>query len=171
MTLSPPFGMVADFDLASVRATVENMPSIEGEWPYPASLSRFKRTEMDQKMAKRFFKKIELFDMGHVPEPTSVWVQFNEPCWLWKGGLHPKGYGRFWLGWDPVTGAGIWSYSHRIAFEHFVTIPKPGYIVDHECNVKTCCNPVHLWPVSNIENLRLADERRPWKRRNQYSKE
>jgi len=128
-------------------------------------------TEMNWRMLRRFAKYIEPYDMGYVPEDKSVWSQFREPCWLWTGGLHDKGYGRFWLGMDPDDGTRIWSYSHRISFEHFVGIPKPGYIVDHECNVKTCCNPVHLWPLTNAENIAEADRRRPWKRRNQYSKE
>ena len=122
-------------------------------------------------MHRRFMKKIELHDMGYVPEPDSVWARFREPCWLWQGGLHDRGYGRFWLGEDPDDGTRIWAYSHRLAFEHWVGFPPRGYIVDHECNVKTCCNPVHLWPQTNAENIRLAEIRRPWKRRNQYSKE
>jgi len=165
-----PFGAVARFDLNTIRARLEALPDIEGEWPNPASLTRLGVTEMPWKMLRRFEKKIQPHDMGHVPEPTSVWAGFREPCWLWTGGLHPKGYGRFWLGQDD-EGYKIWAYTHRLAFEHWVGIPKPGYIVDHECNVKTCCNPTHLWPQSNIDNLKLADQRRPWKRRNQYSKE
>lgn len=171
ISLVPPFATMEDFELADVRRMVEEMPDIEGAWPNPASLMRLGHTMMPYKMLRRFEKKIKLFDMGHRPDPKSVWRQFNEPCWLWEGGLHDKGYGRFWLGKDPESGAGIWSYTHRISFEHFVGMPKPGYIVDHECNVKTCCNPVHLWPVSGPENTRLASERNPWKRRNQYSKE
>ena len=165
------FAMVEDFDLSAVRDRLKAMPEIDGAWPKPASLSRLRRKTMPFKMYKRFVEKIEAVDMGHVPEPDSVWYQFREPCWIWQGGLHPKGYGRFYLGKDPGTDEKIWAYAHRIAFEHWVGFPKPGYIVDHECNVKTCCNPTHLWPQSSKENLRLADQRRPWKRRNQYSKE
>lgn len=170
-TLNPFSAMVADFDLASVQERLAALPDIDGAWPKPASLARLNETEMPWKMLRRFVKKIEPYDMGHIPEPDSVWAQFREPCWLWTGGLHPKGYGRFYLGKDPGTDEKIWVYTHRLAFEHWVGFPKPGYIVDHECNVKTCCNPTHLWPQSNIDNLRLADLRRPWKRRNQYSKE
>jgi len=162
---------IADFSLDDLKQRVLDMPEVAGSWRNPASLTRFSLTEMPSQMLKRFEKKIKPYDMGHVPSPDSVWAQFDEPCWLWTGGLHDKGYGRFWLGFDPEDRSKVWAYSHRIAFEHWVAIPKAGYIVDHECNVKTCCNPVHLWPVSNEENLRLAYERRPWKRRNQYSKE
>lgn len=158
------------FELPDKVALVRDMPDIDGDWPNPATLTRLGGTKMPFKLLRNFEKKILPYDMKYKPDPKSVWFGFDEPCWLWTGGLHPKGYGRLWLGKDDDE-TNIWAYSHRIAFEHWVGIPKPGYIVDHECEVKTCCNPVHLWPTSNAENLRLANERRPWKRRNQYSKE
>ena len=142
------------------RDALADLPKIEGGWPNPASLSRLGLRHMDFNMLRRFTKKIMLGDLGHF-----------SPCWLWMGGCHETGYGRFYLGKDPRTGQKIWAYSHRISFEHYVGFPPPGYIVDHQCNNKTCCNPAHLWPETNNDNLRLADQRRPWKRRNQYSKE
>ena len=158
-----PFRDLVDYDLEAKLKILSALPDIDGAWPNPASLTRLGRTTMDWKTLRRFEKKIVPYEMGYNPKLG--------PCWLWQGGLHPKGYGRFYLGKDPKTGSLIWAYTHRIAFEHWVDIPKPGYIVDHECNVKTCCNPAHLWPQSNIDNLRLAELRRPYKRRNQYSKE
>lgn len=170
-TLSPFSAAVEHFDLTVVQKRVKTLPDIPGDWPNRAGLERFDQSKMSWAQFRRFNKKIEFHDFGHVPDSDSVWSKFREPCWIWTGGLHDKGYGRFHLGMDPVTNQKVTVYTHRISFEHFVTIPPPGYIVDHECNVKTCCNPVHLWPVSNPENIRLADLRRPWKRRNQYSKE
>lgn len=163
--LDPFSGVVEYFDLAEKKIELALLPEIEGAWPNPASLSRLGHTKMPLKMLRRFEKKILPWYMGHKLGGVK-----KSDCWLWRGGLHDKGYGRFWLGVDE-QGYKIWSYSHRIAFEHWVGIPKPGYIVDHQCEVKTCCNPVHLWPETNPENLRLAAERRPWKHRNQYSKE
>lgn len=157
-------GAVEYFDLAAKRTELAALPPDDGAWPMPASLSRLKLEKMPFKMLRRFEKKIEFGFTGHHlgPHPSD--------CWIWTGGTHPKGYGRFWVGVDP-DGFKIWAYAHRIAFEHWVGFPPAGYIVDHECNVKTCCNPTHLWPQTNKENLRLADERTPWKRRNQFSKE
>jgi hypothetical protein len=167
-----PFaGAVASFSLPDLQRAVRDMPLVEGAWRNPASLSRFGRRSMDAKMFARFIKKIQPYDMGHKPAEDSVWRDFDEPCWLWTGGLHPKGYGRFYMGIEPYTDIKIWAYAHRMSFEHWVEIPNPGYIVDHECEVKTCCNPVHLWPLSGPDNTRAADKRNPWKRRNQYSKE
>lgn len=156
-----PDAMVEHFGTADERAKLLlELPPVEGEWPFPASLSRLGHDRMPPRMLKRFLKYVE---------PAQL--DYYTPCWLWGGGTHEKGYGRFHLGFDPDTRQRITAYAHRIAFEHWVGFPPPGYIVDHKCNHKICCNPAHLWPVTNEENLRLADQRRPWKRRNQYSKE
>jgi hypothetical protein len=156
------------YDLQAKRAELALLVPEPGHWSNPASLSRLGWTEMDRKMLNRFMLKIEEVQMqnGWGPEakdppPT--------PCWLWTGGTHDKGYGRFWLGL--IDNQRVWAYSHRIAFEHWIGMPPAGYIVDHQCNHKLCCNPTHLWPETNNDNLRLADQRRPWKRRNQYSQE
>lgn len=142
------------------RLELRELRPVGGQWPNPASLSRFGYTKMPPKMFKRFMAKIQVRKLD---QPTA--------CWLWTGGTHDKGYGRFYLGKDPDTGSKIWAYSHRISFEHFIGFPPDGYIVDHRCNHKLCCNPEHLWPETNNDNLRLADARRPWKRRNQFSQE
>lgn len=160
-----PFADVPWYNLDQARMLLEELPEVEGSWAMPASITRFGWTEMPEKVLKRFFKKIKPYDMGYRDEGRDP-----GPCWLWQNQMHPKGYGRFYLGFDEDENK-VLAYAHRVSFEHFIGIPKPGYIVDHRCEVKSCCNPVHLWPVTNQENLRLADLRSPWKRRNQYSKE
>lgn len=161
MTPYDPFpdAMVEHFDLDGLRTKLADLEPVPGAWPNPASLERLGLTRMDGRMLSRFRAKIKVAQLD-----------YKTPCWLWTGGTHDKGYGRFHLGFDE-DGRRVTAYSHRIAFEHWVGMPPPGYIVDHECNHKLCCNPSHLWPQTNKDNLRLADERRPWKRRNQYSKE
>lgn len=150
--------MLEHYDLNAKRAELALLVPEPGGWPNPASLSRFGQLSMDIKMLKRFEAKIM---------PTQI--DWHTPCWLWKGGTHDKGYGRFYLGL--VDNSRINAYAHRISFEHWIGMPPKGYIVDHQCNHKLCCNPTHLWPETNNDNLRLADQRRPWQRRNQYSKE
>lgn len=137
-------------------------------WGGTNSLTQFGVTEMWDKLLDRFLKKLE---PRYIPLPKADpgFPELKGPCWLWKGQTHPKGYGRLYLGF--VDGVKVVMYSHRISFEHFVAIPPEGYVVDHECNHKLCCNPSHLSPVKNIENMRLANERNPYKRRNQYSQE
>lgn len=85
------------------------------------------------------------------------------PCWVWQGSVTAKGYGRF------CVGSGKTVLSHRLAFQHWVGDLLEGFVVDHLCNNKGCCNPIHLKQISNMENLALASERRPWGRRNQFS--
>lgn len=126
-----------------------------------ASLARFGQDKMSPKQIHRFFAKCMKVDLGYEinGEPS--------PCWVWVGASHPKGYGRFFLGM--LDGKRVWAYSHRISYEHHIGPVPEGMVVDHECNNKACCNPPHLKAIHDLENLRLAAERRPWKRLNQYS--
>lgn len=150
--------VVETFDLAERQAANAALPPEPGHWSNPASLTRFGYTSMDYKQLSRFLLKVK-------PQQ----LDWHTPCWLWDGGTHEKGYGRFYLGL--VDNKRVHAYAHRISFEHWIGMPPAGYIVDHQCNHKLCCNPTHLWPETNNNNLRLADQRRPWQRRNQYSKE
>jgi hypothetical protein len=151
-------GKLEQFDLTAKQAELATIPNEDWNWPNQASLSRLGWEKMDSKMLRRFEAKID-----------QQMIDWHTPCWLWTGGTHDKGYGRFWLGL--VDNQRIWAYAHRIAFEHWIGMPPDGNIVDHNCNHKLCCNPTHLWPETTVNNLRLADQRRPWKRRNQYSQE
>lgn len=148
------------YNLDQARRDLAALVPEPGHWKFPASLSRFGTDRMNARQLRSFTAKV-----------NPQMIDWKTPCWLWMGGTHDKGYGRFYLGRDPDTSQRIWAYSHRISFEHFVGMPPAGYIVDHQCNHKLCCNPAHLWPETNNNNLRLADQRRPWKRRNQYSHE
>lgn len=151
--------MLEHYDLNEKRTSLALLVPEPGHWSNPASLSVFfDPPVMDHKMLSRFLKKV-----------TPTQLDWHTPCWLWTGGTHDKGYGRFWLGLK--DNKRIHAYAHRIAFENWIGMPPQGYIVDHQCNHKLCCNPTHLWPETNNNNLRLADQRRPWQRRNQYSKE
>jgi hypothetical protein len=164
-------GAVEHYDLNQARVDLAALPPDPARAPKnPASLSRFDRDHMDADQLRRFTKYVKPVQMPNGWGPKALDPP-PTPCWLWAGGTHDKGYGRFYLGPDPKTRQKVWTYSHRIAFEHWIGWPPLGYIVDHQCNHKLCCNPTHLWPETHDDNLRLADMRRPWKRRNQYSKE
>lgn len=67
-------------------------------------------------------------------------------CWNWTGMLDKRGYGRFSRG-------GRQFYVHRISYQIHAPIP-PGLTLDHLCRKKSCCNPVHLEPVTQGENAR-----------------
>lgn len=120
-----------------------------------------KPLHLDPQQRARFLAKVE---------KAVIREEFGE-CWVWTGSVTEKGYGKFYVGKTP-EGKKETRLAHRVSFEHFKKeLIRPGYIVDHQCSHKGCVRPDHLFQVSNIRNLKLASERRPWKRRNQYYQE
>jgi hypothetical protein len=60
-------------------------------------------------------------------------------CWLWTGGLYPKGYGRVWY-------MGRRWRAHRLMWANDRgLIPPPFLHVCHACDVPGCVNPEHLF--------------------------
>lgn len=71
-------------------------------------------------------------------------------CWLWTGRAWPNGYGS--LAGKPRKQAGT-AMSHRAVYElHNGPIPD-DLVIDHLCRNRICCNPEHLEPVTQAENL------------------
>lgn len=68
-------------------------------------------------------------------------------CIIWLGPLTPKGYGQT-----------TWNFKHRpvhrLAYELAKGPVPDGLVLDHKCRVRSCCNPDHLEPVTNRENIR-----------------
>jgi len=50
--------------------------------------------------------------------------------------------------------------AHRYAYELYKEPIPEGLQIDHICENKSCVNPEHLQPVTNLENQRLYWERR-----------
>jgi hypothetical protein len=75
------------------------------------------------------------------------------PCWLWRGAMHPLGYGRFSLEGtkDSITQAS------RAAWILLRGPIPEGHDVDHLCRVRACVNVEHLEPVTRGENVRRGD--------------
>lgn len=79
-------------------------------------------------------------------------------CWLWRGSVNWKGYGKFML-------VGHWRQAHRVAY-----VLQHGQVasdlhVDHLCRVRNCVNPTHLEAVTCSENLLRGAAARPSKPR------
>lgn len=67
-------------------------------------------------------------------------------CWNWMRSKNQYGYGLTTVNARHVS-------AHRASYEAFVgPIPK-GLFLDHLCRNPACCNPAHLEPVTNQENL------------------
>ena len=82
-------------------------------------------------------------------------------CWLWTAGKITNGYGGFSINRKVY-------YVHRLAYEHWRgLIPKGAYklYVCHECDVRHCVNPDHLWLGTSKHNAEDAavKARRPAK--------
>lgn len=78
-------------------------------------------------------------------------VQINGPddCWPWLASVHGGGYGQVSSGGR----GGTMLTAHRVAWE-LTRGPIPeGLVVDHLCNNRRCCNPDHLKPCTDRENV------------------
>lgn len=67
-------------------------------------------------------------------------------CWEWTGAKAGVGYGA--IAYD-----GRLTYTHRVAYELFVGPIGSGLQIDHLCRNRICCNPDHLEPVTQRENM------------------
>lgn len=76
-------------------------------------------------------------------------VAWGDPdeCWDWVARRSGGGYGQFRLSGSIVT-------AHRVAYELEVGEVPPGLVIDHLCGNRACCNPQHLEPVTQLENVR-----------------
>lgn len=82
-----------------------------------------------------------------IPEP-------NSGCWLWIGGLYPRGYGMAFLpGGKPVL-------AHRaMLIAHGIDVPA-GAVVRHTCDLPCCVNPDHLRIGTQADNMRDMNNKR-----------
>ena len=87
---------------------------------------------IDREVVLRFFDKVE-------HDPT-------EGCWLWMA-CKSDGYGQF-----SVDGR-MWA-SHKWSYEQIHGPVPKGLVLDHlVCDDRACCNPEHLLPSTNPDNI------------------
>lgn len=69
-------------------------------------------------------------------------------CWAWCGVVNGhSGYGQ--VNWRGYTAHKV----HRATYELLVGPIPDGLTIDHLCFNRMCCNPAHLEPVTNRENI------------------
>lgn len=89
---------------------------------------------------------------------SKVAVKGKSDCWLWLGQLSENGYGIFEFGCERIR-------AHRAALILGVGI-SPDVLKNrgcHHCDVKRCCNPVHLFWGSDADNMRDWRDKNPEK--------
>lgn len=79
----------------------------------------------------------------------------DEPCWIWRGGVDKKGYGK--VAYKSGDGAKHWVASHR--FVAMISDMDATLCVLHRCDNPPCCNPSHLYSGTIADNLRDMREK------------
>lgn len=90
----------------------------------------------------------------HIRLWSRVQVSDTSVCWPWQGSVNAAGYGR--LGVDGTKTV----LAHRAAWEDFFQEKIPdGNVLRHSCDNPVCCNPWHLIPGTQGENIMDAVSR------------
>jgi len=98
-----------------------------------------RKAQSRQRNRQRFWDKVQR--CTHEP-----WCPYC--CWPWAGVLEKNGYARFHLTKKERRGA------HRLAWELFNGRIIPDYLhACHWCHTPACCNPFHVYPATQAENL------------------
>lgn len=79
---------------------------------------------------------------------TRFWnhVDKTETCWLWNGKPNKDGYGRLQVSGYPRE-------AHRISWEINVGPIPSGMYVCHQCDIKICVRPDHLYIGTGADNI------------------
>lgn len=100
----------------------------------------------------RFTRRdVERYNQEWIDRTKANCIIDSNGCWLWKGFVHPNGYGGTSYKGKPTK-------VHRAMYMavHGVTLTKkkPQQSICHTCDVRRCCNPDHLWVGSQSQNIR-----------------
>lgn len=81
-------------------------------------------------------------------------VRTGTGCLEWTGTTNKRGYGRICC---EMPGEPRMMYAHRLAF--YLANGYLPKLIRHTCDNPPCCNPEHLLPGTQLDNMRDAVER------------
>ena len=90
-----------------------------------------------------------------LPQRIQDKIRERDGCWEWMGYRSTDGYGR-------VRVAGRLLRVHRYVYERLIG-PITKETLDHLCRNRWCCNPEHLVPATNHENILAPGSQTPSK--------
>src|SRR5215471_4470820 len=74
----------------------------------------------------------------------------DDECWVWLGGKSSQGYARVWFnGRGCLCSRVVWILTYGV-------IPDSRLFVCHSCDNPLCCNPMHLFLGTPLDNMRDA---------------
>ena len=82
-------------------------------------------------------------------------VTHTPTCWLWAGGKTTGGYGTY----TTASRFGLSTLVHRAIYELTQGVSIKNKVLLHSCDTPACCNPDHLTPGTQGENLKDCVEK------------
>ncbi len=86
--------------------------------------------------------------------PDRIKVGLPNECWEWQASKNKDGYGQVWIEQKLVR-------THRLSYH----LAHPDWLIDseeqvlHKCDNPPCCNPNHLFPGTQLDNIRDRDKK------------
>lgn len=95
---------------------------------------------LTKEQADRFWSKVD--------------IGADHMCWHWTASTNASkhrlsGYGQVVINYQR-------HYAHRVAYEETYGPIPSGLVVCHRCDNPVCCNPLHLFVGTQIENMNDA---------------
>lgn len=112
-------------------------------WAIPAVTYRGRILDLGEKAAMGKIRR------RYDQDTSEYLIDLETGCWVWQRAKTKAGYGQV-----PVGGRML--YAHRVYYEDDVGPIPDGLVLDHLCRNPACCNPDHLEPLTQAENMRRA---------------